>query len=61
LPFGDGVFDIVVSVYCLRHVSDLDKALEEISRVLKGSILILEPLDENAFDYLSREVRMRSG
>lgn len=61
LPFDNEVFDAVVSVYCLHHVSDLDKALEEMSRVSKGRILMLEPLDENAFDYLNREVRIRSG
>lgn len=35
LPFGDGMFDAVVSGFLLRNVTDLDLALHEQWRVLK--------------------------
>jgi SAM-dependent methyltransferase len=35
LPFGDGEFDCAVAAWMLYHVPDLDKALEELARVLR--------------------------
>jgi SAM-dependent methyltransferase len=35
LPFGDGEFDCVVANWVLYHVPDIDKALEEVKRVLE--------------------------
>ena len=35
LPFPDQSFDAVLTGFCLRNVSDLDRALQEIHRVLK--------------------------
>jgi SAM-dependent methyltransferase len=35
LPFPDGEFDAVVAAWMLYHVSDLDRGLAEIARVLK--------------------------
>jgi SAM-dependent methyltransferase len=35
LPYDDGVFDFVFSNSVLEHVEDLDRALSEITRVLK--------------------------
>ena len=35
IPYSDGLFDIVIANYMLYHVPGLDKALSEISRVLK--------------------------
>jgi SAM-dependent methyltransferase len=41
LPFGDGEFDTVVAAWMLYHVSDLDRGLAEIARVLRpGGALI---------------------
>jgi demethylmenaquinone methyltransferase/2-methoxy-6-polyprenyl-1,4-benzoquinol methylase len=44
LPFGDGMFDAVVSGFLMRNVIDLQKALQEQHRVLKrgGRIVILD-------------------
>jgi SAM-dependent methyltransferase len=36
LPFADGEFDCVVAAWMLFHVPDLDRALREIVRVLRG-------------------------
>ncbi|MFH1249866.1 MAG: bifunctional 2-polyprenyl-6-hydroxyphenol methylase/3-demethylubiquinol 3-O-methyltransferase UbiG [bacterium] len=43
LPFNTEMFDIVACVDCLEHVSDLEKVISEISRVLKinGKFLYL--------------------
>ena len=35
IPFEDNYFDVVIANYMLYHVPDLDKALSEVSRVLK--------------------------
>ncbi|HET9817672.1 MAG TPA: bifunctional demethylmenaquinone methyltransferase/2-methoxy-6-polyprenyl-1,4-benzoquinol methylase UbiE, partial [Rhodanobacteraceae bacterium] len=44
LPFPDTVFDAVTMAFGLRNVTDKDKALREMQRVLKpgGRVLILE-------------------
>jgi ubiquinone/menaquinone biosynthesis C-methylase UbiE len=44
LPFGDAQFDTVVSTLVLCTVSDLEKALSEVGRVLKphGRLLFIE-------------------
>lgn len=35
LPFADEMFDVVVAAWMLYHVTDLDRGLSEISRVLR--------------------------
>jgi 2-polyprenyl-3-methyl-5-hydroxy-6-metoxy-1,4-benzoquinol methylase len=35
LPFGDGMFDVVVAAWMLYHVPDLQRGLGEIARVLR--------------------------
>ena len=44
LPFADGVFDCVISGFTLRNVSDLEKTLQEMTRVVKvgGRVVCLE-------------------
>src|SRR5579884_2346200 len=36
LPFADGSFDCAVAAWMLYHASDLDRALEELRRVLRS-------------------------
>ena len=45
LPFEDKVFDVVIAKDTLHHFSDAEKALSEISRVLKpgGLFIVSEP------------------
>ena len=35
IPFADNFFDSIVSVSTLEHIKDLDRAMSEISRILK--------------------------
>lgn len=35
IPYDDSYFDIVIANYMLYHVPDIDKAMKEVSRVLK--------------------------
>jgi demethylmenaquinone methyltransferase / 2-methoxy-6-polyprenyl-1,4-benzoquinol methylase len=44
LPFGEAGFDVVVSGFLVRNVSDLDRALGEMKRVLKkgGRLVVLD-------------------
>lgn len=51
LPFGEGVFDLVVSFETIEHVGDPERALDEMRRVLAddGLLLISTP---NKHQYL---------
>jgi ubiquinone/menaquinone biosynthesis C-methylase UbiE len=60
IPYFDGLFDIVIANYMLYHIPDLEKALSEISRVLKTSgkfyaatfgLDYMKELTELVFDY----------
>lgn len=61
LPFAENRFDLVTMAFGLRNVTNKDKALAEIHRVLKpgGKCLVLEfskpenPLLEKAYDFYS--------
>jgi ubiquinone/menaquinone biosynthesis C-methylase UbiE len=35
LPFGDEAFDVVIALWMLYHVSDVDRAIAEVRRVLR--------------------------
>ncbi|MCY7387101.1 MAG: methyltransferase domain-containing protein [Burkholderiales bacterium] len=41
LPFGDAVFDVVVSFETLEHIHEQDEFVDEIKRVLKPSGLLI--------------------
>ncbi len=47
IPFGDGHFDVVFSFNSFDHVDDLDKAIDEIARVLSPGGLFLLITDVN--------------
>jgi len=37
IPANDNIFDAVICADCLEHVDDLEKVINEVSRVLKGN------------------------
>jgi SAM-dependent methyltransferase len=41
LPFDDGSFDLVVCFEAIEHVSDRDRALDELRRLLRGGGLLM--------------------
>ena len=61
LPFADNTFDVITIAFGLRNVTDKDKALRSMARVLKpgGRLLVLEfskptnPLMSKAYDLYS--------
>jgi len=61
LPFPDNHFDIITIAFGLRNVTDKDKALKDMARILKpgGRLLVLEfskptnPLMSKAYDLYS--------
>lgn len=69
LPFGDNSFDLVTMAFGLRNVTNKDKALAEIYRVLKpgGKCLVLEfskPADAllgKAYDFYSFNILPKMG
>jgi demethylmenaquinone methyltransferase / 2-methoxy-6-polyprenyl-1,4-benzoquinol methylase len=69
LPFEDNTFDIVTIAFGLRNVTDKDKALASIFRVLKpgGRLLVLEfskpehELLNKAYDFYSFNILPRMG
>jgi ubiquinone/menaquinone biosynthesis C-methylase UbiE len=55
LPFRDGLFDLVVSVNTLHHVSAPMRALREMVRVLRrGGTLIVADFNERGFRAMDR-------
>jgi 2-polyprenyl-6-hydroxyphenyl methylase/3-demethylubiquinone-9 3-methyltransferase len=50
LPYADSSFDAVVCVDVLEHVTDLDKVLLEVSRVLRpGGLFLFDTINRNPF------------
>jgi ubiquinone/menaquinone biosynthesis C-methylase UbiE len=43
LPFRDGVFDLVLAIEVLEHVPDPAAAIEELSRVATGTLVLSVP------------------
>ncbi len=43
LPFKDKIFDLVICSEVLEHIADLNKALGELSRIAKKTIIITVP------------------
>lgn len=42
LPFSDNTFDLVITVACLTHVQEIERALKQLIRVSKKDIMIVE-------------------
>lgn len=69
LNFADNSFDLVTIAFGLRNVTDKDKALSEICRVLKpgGQLMVLEfskvtqPLMAKAYDFYSFNILPKLG
>ncbi|MBY6064438.1 bifunctional demethylmenaquinone methyltransferase/2-methoxy-6-polyprenyl-1,4-benzoquinol methylase UbiE [Pseudidiomarina sediminum] len=69
LPFEDDAFDIITIAFGLRNVTDKQKALESMFRVLKpgGRLIVLEfskpvpPLLSQAYDFYSFNVLPKMG
>ncbi len=57
IPYKDETFDIVIANHMLYHVSDVDKAIEEVHRVLKNNgIFYASTLGTNGFQkYLNQK------
>lgn len=43
LPFEDDTYDFVVALDLVEHLNDFQKGLEELIRVVKGSLIIMLP------------------
>lgn len=61
LPYRDGVFTTVVSIYNLEHIDDLQAVLREVRRVLQsdGEFLIALPCEGGLLWNLGRELTTR--
>jgi len=61
LPFRSNVFQTVISIYNLEHISDLDLVQREVHRVLKtgGRFLVVLPCEGGLFWNLGRELTTR--
>mgnify|MGYP001028982017 CR=1 FL=1 len=59
IPYKDETFDIVIANHMLCHVSDVDKAIEEVHRVLKNNgIFYASTLGTNGFQkYLNQKFK----
>lgn len=52
LPFPDNHFDLIFSSNVLEHVESIDKAIEEMSRVLKDDGIMIHVLPNATWKYL---------
>lgn len=58
LPFDDSSFDLVYSFKVLAHVEDIQKALGEISRVLRpGGVAMLDFYNRHSLRYLIKSIK----
>lgn len=59
IPYDDNTFDIVIANHMLYHVPDVNKAIEEVYRVLKkGGIFYASTLGTNGFQkYLNQKFK----
>ena len=53
LPFGNQMFDCIVAVSCLEYIDPLDRAAQEIARVLKtdGCLIFVTPGNSPVLDF----------
>jgi SAM-dependent methyltransferase len=60
LPFEEASFDVVISIGCLHHTGDMDRAVEEIHRVLRpGGTAVVMCYNRNSLrQWRSRPLRM---
>jgi SAM-dependent methyltransferase len=56
LPFADGEFDCAIAAWVLYHVPDVDRALAELARVLRGGGRLVAVT--NSTDHLSELFRL---
>lgn len=57
LPFANESFDVVMSFKVLAHIKDIDKALSELTRVVRpGGRLILEFYNSQSLRYLAKRL-----
>lgn len=63
MPFNNSFFDVAVSRQCLHYISDIDKALKEIKRVIKSKGIFIFaqiiPFDVETHNYWSSIVNIR--
>jgi SAM-dependent methyltransferase len=61
LPFADGAFGTVISIYNLEHIRDLDAVFHEVRRVLRdnGRFLVALPCEGGLLWNLGREMTTR--
>ena len=61
LPFADGLFDAVISIYNLEHIPDLQSVFREVHRVLApaGKFLIALPCEGGFLWNIGRELTSR--
>lgn len=59
LPFESGMFDKVVSVCALEHFDDDEKALAEMSRVLKDDGILVLTVDSFTYEGIKRSLQRK--
>ncbi len=56
LPFGDKSFDVVTCSHVLEHIIDLDKAIAELKRITKKTLIIAVPCQRYFYYTLDEHV-----
>jgi ubiquinone/menaquinone biosynthesis C-methylase UbiE len=60
IPYKDNTFDVVICLFVLHHIPHQDKILDELIRICKGKLLIMEDCKDSTIDNILTKIHSHS-